>query len=150
MGDRDYERLLAFRVALRRLLRWSREQEATAGLTPAQHQLLLVLHTHPDPRGPTIGQLASSLLVRHHSAVQLVDRLEARRLVRRSRDDDDRRLVRVRLTPAGTRRITVLGAAHAEEFHRLAALAAIARSTSAAGRSQPSPTDGGTYADHSP
>jgi DNA-binding MarR family transcriptional regulator len=149
LDDREYQHLLAFRVALRRFLHWSQDQAATVGLTPAQHELLLVLRIHPDPRGPTSGELAAALLVRHHSAVQLADRAEVLGLVRRHRDRDDRRLVRVRLTPAGTRRITALGAAHAEEFHRLAALATTARRTSAAAKSHPSPTDGGTHADGS-
>jgi DNA-binding MarR family transcriptional regulator len=123
LDDREYRQLLAFRVGLRRFLRWSREQAAAAGLTPAQHELLLVLRIHPDPRGPTIGELASYLLVRHHSAVQLADRAEALGLIRRRRDDDDRRLVRVRLTPAGSRRVAGLGTAHLEELRRLASLA---------------------------
>jgi len=49
LDDREYRQLLAFRVGLRRFLRWSQEQAATAGLTPAQHELLLVLRIHPDP-----------------------------------------------------------------------------------------------------
>jgi DNA-binding MarR family transcriptional regulator len=133
-------------VALRRFLRWSQDQAATAGLTPAQHELLLVLRLHPDPRGPTIGELAASLLVRHHSAVQLADRVEALGLVRRRRDADDRRLVRLRLTPAGERRVADLAAAHLEELRRLAALAAVTagpagavsrRRTGARGRAGP-------------
>jgi DNA-binding MarR family transcriptional regulator len=148
LDDREYRRLLAFRVALRRFLRWSQDQAAAAGLTPAQHELLLVLRIHPDPRGPTIGELAASLLVRHHSAVQLADRAEAMGLIRRRRDDDDRRLVRLQLTPAGSRRVADLAATHLEELRRLAALAAGARHTSAAARSHPSP-NGGTHADGS-
>ena len=133
-------------MALRRFLRWSQDQAATAGLTPAQHELLLVLRLHPDPRGPTIGELAASLLVRHHSAVQLADRVEALGLVRRRRDADDRRLVRLRLTPAGERRVADLAAAHLEELRRLAALAAVTagpagavsrRRTGARGRAGP-------------
>jgi DNA-binding MarR family transcriptional regulator len=124
MHDREYENLLAFRVALRRFLRWSQQQAAAAGLTSAQHEVLLVLRIHPDPRGPTIGELASCLLIRHHSAVQLVDRVEALGLARRRRDDDDRRLVRLRLTPAGSRLLTALGAVHLEELRRLASMAA--------------------------
>ena len=124
MHDREYEHLLAFRVALRRFLRWSQQQAAAAGLTSAQHEVLLVLRIHPDPRGPTIGELASCLLIRHHSAVQLVDRVEALGLARRRRDDDDRRLVRLRLTPAGSRLLTALGAVHLEELRRLASMAA--------------------------
>jgi DNA-binding MarR family transcriptional regulator len=126
LDDRGYENLLASRVALQRFLRWSQEQAAVAGLTTAQHQLLLVRRIHPDPPSPTIGELASYLLIRHHSAVQLADRVEALGLVRRHRDDDGRRLVRLQLTPAGARRRAALGAAHLEELRRLASLATAA------------------------
>jgi DNA-binding MarR family transcriptional regulator len=121
----EYERLLAFRMALRRFLHWSREQEAAAGLTPAQHELLLVLQVHPDQAGPTISELAGQLLIRPHSAVQLADRVEALGLVRRHRDDSDRRLVRLQLTPAGRRRVRELDPTHSEELRRLATLAAV-------------------------
>jgi DNA-binding MarR family transcriptional regulator len=147
LGDREYERLLAFRVTLRRFLRWSREQALARGLTPAQHQLLLVLRAHPDPRGPTIGELAASLLVRHHSAVQLVDRVQGLGLVRRERDGHDRRVVRVRLTATGAGRIAALSASHVEELRRLASLATIARRTTAAARSHPDHANGGTEGD---
>ena len=73
----EYERLLRFRTGLRRFLRWSAEQAARVGLTPAQHQLLLAVRGHPDPRGPTVGEVAGYLLLRHHSAVELIDRAQA-------------------------------------------------------------------------
>ena len=137
MDDRGYENLLASRVALQRFLRWSQEQAAVAGLTTAQHQLLLVLRIHPDPPSPTIGELASHLLIRHHSAVQLADRVEVLGLVRRHRDHDGRRLVRLQLTPAGARRRAALGAAHLEELRRLASLAAAAAGLDAAAGAEP-------------
>jgi hypothetical protein len=49
LDDREYRHLLASRLALRRFLRWSQDQAAAVGLTPAQHELLLVLRIHPDP-----------------------------------------------------------------------------------------------------
>ncbi|MGZ6980094.1 MAG: MarR family transcriptional regulator, partial [Acidimicrobiia bacterium] len=76
VSDRDYQRLLEFREGLRRFLHWSEEQAVAVGLTPAQHQLLLAVRGHPHRRGPTIGDLADSLMLRHHSAVGLVDRAE--------------------------------------------------------------------------
>jgi DNA-binding MarR family transcriptional regulator len=74
LNQAQYERLLRFRTGLRRFLRWSAEQAALAGLTPAQHQLLLAVRGHPEPQGPTIRDVAGYLLLRHHSAVELVDR----------------------------------------------------------------------------
>lgn len=104
----DYQLLLEFRTGLRRFLRWSEQQAAAAGLTPMQHQLLLALRGHSHPLGPTIGEVADYLLLRHHSAVGLIDRAEKAGLVRRRRDKNDQRVVRLRLTPLGARRIKQL------------------------------------------
>jgi len=60
LDQRDYERLLAFRTGLRRFLYWSGQQAEAAGITPAQHQLLLAVRGHPGPDGPTIGEIAIS------------------------------------------------------------------------------------------
>ena len=115
--DADYERLLSFRDGLRRFLRWSEEQARRAGLTPAQHQLLLAISGHPG--SPSIGDVADHLLLRHHSAVELVDRAERAGLVARSSEDDDQRVVRVSLTAEGRRRLRSLSAAHLEELSRI-------------------------------
>ena len=120
LTDADYEDLLALRTGLRRFLRWSEQQAEAAGLTPAQHQLLLAIRGHPDRRGPTIGEVADYLLLRHHSAVGLVDRAEEADLVTRSRDAQDQRMVRLQLTGEGEERLEALSAAHMEELHRLA------------------------------
>jgi DNA-binding MarR family transcriptional regulator len=119
LTDAQYQELLAVRTALRRFLRWSEEQARAEGLTPAQHQLLLAVRGHGDRRGPTIGDVADVLLVRHHSAVELVDRAVAARLVRRVADRDDDRVVRLRLTEPGARRLRRLSALHLGELRRL-------------------------------
>jgi DNA-binding MarR family transcriptional regulator len=119
LDQRQYERLLAFRTGLRRFLRWSAEQAAAAGLTPAQHQLLLAIRGHPDAAGPTISDVAGWLLLRHHSAVELVDRAQAAGLVQRHPDANDSRVVRLGLTPPGTKRLETLAALHLEELARL-------------------------------
>jgi DNA-binding MarR family transcriptional regulator len=120
LGQSDYERLLAFRTALRRFLRWSEGEAKAAGLTPAQHQLLLAIRGHPRSAAPTIGELSGYLVLRHHSVVELVDRASAAGLVRREREDEDQRVVRVRLTEEGSRRIEQLSRLHLEELRRLA------------------------------
>ena len=116
----DYEHLLELRTGLRRFLRWSEDQAKAAGLTPAKHQLLLAIRGHPDPAGPTMSQLADSLVLRHHSAVGLVDRAEREGLVMRAPDPDNRSVVRVTLTPAGTAKLDLLAEAHMEEITHLA------------------------------
>ncbi|HYH46229.1 MAG TPA: MarR family transcriptional regulator, partial [Thermoanaerobaculia bacterium] len=120
VGDSEYQRLLLFRTGLRRFLHWSGQQAEAAGLTPAQHQLLLAIRGHQDSRGPTIGDTAGYLLLRHHSAVGLVDRAEAAGLVERLEDQDDRRVVRLRLSPKGAGILVQLSQAHLEELTRLA------------------------------
>jgi DNA-binding MarR family transcriptional regulator len=120
LTDADYEDLLTLRTGLRRLERWSEQQAEAAGLTPAQHQLLLAIRGHSDPRGPTIGEVADYLLLRHHSAVGLIDRADAAGLVERVRDRDDHRLVRLRLSKVGAKRLDALSAQHLEELKRFA------------------------------
>ena len=119
LRDADYEDLLALRTGLRRFLRWSEQQGDEAGLTPAQHQLLLAIRGHPDRRGPTVGEVADYLLLRHHSAVGLVDRADAAKLVKRVRDPEDHRVVRLQLTAAGSKRLEALSEVHLEELGRL-------------------------------
>ena len=116
----DYENLLAFRTSLRKFLSWSENRARDAGLTPAQHQLLLAVKGHPGDQPPAVGDLADYLLLRHHSTVELIDRAEAAGLVQRWRDEDDGRVIRIRLTTEGERRLGQLSAAHFNELRRLA------------------------------
>jgi DNA-binding MarR family transcriptional regulator len=116
----DYENLLAFRTSLRKFLSWSESRAREAGLTPAQHQLLLAIKGHPGGQPPTVGDLAGYLLIRHHSAVELIDRAEAAALVQRCPDHGDGRVIRIRLTPGGEERLGQLSAAHLSELRRLA------------------------------
>jgi DNA-binding MarR family transcriptional regulator len=118
-SEADYARLLHFRSALRRFLHWSEEQARDAGLTPAQHQLLLAIKGHEGEAGPTIGDAAEYLALRHHSVVGLVDRAERAGLVERRRDPDDHRVIHLRLTAAGEERIRMLSAAHLRELDQL-------------------------------
>ncbi len=121
-SDKDYERLLAFRTRLRRFDRWSRDAAAAHGLTHAQHQLLLAIRGHAGPHGPTVGDVAESLLVRHHTASELIDRAQALGLVRRDRDAEDHRRVNLRLTDRGQAVLRELTDVHLEELRRLAPL----------------------------
>jgi DNA-binding MarR family transcriptional regulator len=119
LTDTDYRRLLEFRTGLRRFLHWSEEQAVTVGLTPAQHQLLLAIRGQTGRDGPTIGEIADLLLLRHHSAVELIDRAEVAGLVRRRPDRSDQRVVRLSLTALGSRRLRQLTERHLEELDRL-------------------------------
>lgn len=115
----DAQHLLAFRVSLRRFQHWSETQARAAGLTHAQHQLLVAVKGQPARLPPTVGQVAAYLMLRHHSAGELVDRAEAAGLVSRMPDQDDARVVRVNLTSKGDRLVTNLARAHLAELHKL-------------------------------
>jgi DNA-binding MarR family transcriptional regulator len=117
LSDEDFERLLDFRDGLRRFLHWSEEQAQKAGVTPAQHQLLLAIRGHGSP--PSVSELAAHLLLRHHSTVELVDRATRAGLVRRLTDGADHRVVRVALTGEGQRRLNALVETHLEELSRI-------------------------------
>ncbi|GIH22748.1 MarR family transcriptional regulator [Acrocarpospora phusangensis] len=123
LDDQEYARLLAVRVGVRRFLRWSEKKAAEVGLTATQHQLLLAIRGHDDLRGPTIGELAEYLCTRHHSTVQLIDRVEQLGLITRNRGEGrDRRVVRLKLTGAGLGKLALLSSTHLEELRRLAPL----------------------------
>lgn len=123
LTDGDYALLLSFRTQLRRFDRWSKDQASATGLTQTQHQLLLAVRGHAgggvDGPGPTVGELADYLLVRHHSVVELIDRVAALGLVTRATDADDHRVVHVVLTEQGQARIRALTAIHLDELRRL-------------------------------
>jgi len=120
--DAQYQRLLAFRTALRRFDQWSREAAEAHGLTHGQHQLMLAIRGFADPAGPTIGDVAEALLVKHHTATGLVDRAQETGLVERVRDAGDSRRVRLRLSDRGGEILNSLTAVHVEELRRLAPL----------------------------
>jgi DNA-binding MarR family transcriptional regulator len=117
--DRDYARLLALRTRLRRFERWSAERAGEHGLTSSQHQLLLAVRGHHEAGGPTIGQVAEYLMVRHNTAVELVDRTQDLGLLERTRDAEDHRIVRLSLTAEGSDRVAELAGAHIEELSRI-------------------------------
>jgi len=120
LSPEDFAVLLEFRTRLRRFLSWSEHQAKSAGLTPRQHQLLLAIKGHRDERGPTVGELADYLVLRHHSTVELIDRAEQAGLVTRYRDSEDARVIRVRLAPPGERKLVELTRQHLIELHELA------------------------------
>jgi DNA-binding MarR family transcriptional regulator len=97
----DYATLADLRYQLRRFFGRREEAARSAGVEPQQYALLLQLKGLEGRRPVTIGALAERLQIRHHSAVELVDRLVARRLVDRRRNGDDGRAVEVALRPAG-------------------------------------------------
>ena len=88
-------------------------------MTPTQHQLLLAIRGFKGSNGPTIGDVAESLLIRHHSAVELVDRSETAGLIQRRGDADDHRVVRLTLTRSGASKLEKISKANLGELGRL-------------------------------
>ncbi len=120
--DEDYQRLRAFRSELRDFLRWSEQTAHDAGLTPSLHQLLLVIRGLPIASGPTIGEAAQELHIRHHSAVELAQRAETTGLIRRERDTDDHRRLHLELTDHGRHQLETLTRAHLPRIQALAGI----------------------------
>jgi len=115
----EYQKLAEFRYALRRFLSFSESAAAEVGLAAQQYQALLAIKGRGGDDSVTINELAHLLLIKHNSAVGLVDRLEAEGLVKRSMDPEDRRKVNLRLTARGSRIFERLATAHREELRRI-------------------------------
>jgi DNA-binding MarR family transcriptional regulator len=119
LSQHDYETLAAFRYHLRRFLRFSELAAGAVGVPAQQHQALLAIKGSPTPM--SIGELAEHLQIRHHSAVELVDRLVSQEFVRREAGAD-RRSVALALTERGESILEQLALIHREELQRIAPL----------------------------
>ncbi|MCC6179215.1 MAG: winged helix DNA-binding protein [Chloroflexi bacterium] len=120
LTEPEYRALAQFRFQLRQFLHFSEQAARAAGLEPHQHQFLLALKGLGTDGAASIGDLARWLQVRHHSAVELADRVEGRGLVERTPDRADRRRVLVRLTPAGQEVLHRLSIEHQRELRSAA------------------------------
>jgi DNA-binding MarR family transcriptional regulator len=119
INKEEYEKLAAFRYALRRFMRFSERAAQDAGITPQQHQALLAIKGFPGRDTMSVSELAEWLQLRHHSAVELVNRLEAQGFVTRTPATDDRRQVNVSLTRQGEEMLAALSAAHRAELRQI-------------------------------
>jgi DNA-binding MarR family transcriptional regulator len=121
----DYQALAEFRFQIRKFLHFSENAIKSAGLERGQYQLMLAIKGMPAGVRPRVRELADQMQIRHHSAVELINRLEARGYVRRTRARDDRREVLLTLTPSGEKILAELALHHHEEL-RTAAPALVA------------------------
>lgn len=120
MIDEEFRRLAEFRLALRRFSFFSEQAAEALGLTPQQYQTLLAIKAHEGTGPFTVKVLAQWLLIKHNSAVGLVDRIEQLGLVVRRPYEADRRSVIVALTPRGRRLLNRLAIEHRRELQRIA------------------------------
>lgn len=112
----DYQALAEFRYQIRRFLHFSEQVVKQAGLERGQYQLMLAIKGMPAGVRPRISELADRMQIRHHSAVELVNRLEAGGYVQRARARDDRREVLLALTPKGEKVLGELALHHHDEL----------------------------------
>jgi DNA-binding MarR family transcriptional regulator len=118
LKDADYQSLANFRYELRKFDRYSEAAAREAGLTPRQHQALLAIRAGPEA-SLHVGDVAERLLLRPHSASELVDRMEAQGLVRREADAQDRRQVTLHLTERSETLLEQLSRSHRTELRRM-------------------------------
>ena len=116
----DYQALAEFRFQIRKFLHFSELAVQVAGLERGQYQLMLAIKGMPDGVRPRIRELATRMQIRHHSTVELINRLESGGYVRRERAQDDRREVLLALTPKGERILAELALHHHEELRSAA------------------------------
>jgi DNA-binding MarR family transcriptional regulator len=112
----DYQSLAEFRYQIRKFLHFSDQAVRNAGLEHGQYQLMLAIKGMPPGSRPRIRELANRMQIRHHSAVELINRLESGGYVRRHRAEDDRREVLLALTPSGERTLEQLALHHHEQL----------------------------------
>jgi len=133
MTSAEFRALAEFRYQIRIFLNGSEEAARASGLEPQQYLLLLALRGLPLGREATIRELAERMQLRHHSVVELADRLERRSLLRRERSRDDRRQVILHLAPRGEKILTRLAEQRIAELRTAAP--ALVRSLTAVMRS---------------
>lgn len=119
LSKRQFEALSEFRYQLRRFLQFSEDAARSSGLTPLQYQLLLHVRGFPGRDWATVGELAERLQRQHHGVVALVGRCEAAGLIKRYRNETDRRQVEVHLTPRGSAALEHLAQLHRTELQSL-------------------------------
>jgi DNA-binding MarR family transcriptional regulator len=115
----DYEALSEFRYLIRCFLEFSQNAAKVVGLAPMQHQALLAIRGYPGGAPIAIGDLAERLRVKHHTAVGLIDRLAAAKLVERIADPTDQRRALLKLTDRAEHHLAELSAAHLDELSRI-------------------------------
>lgn len=116
LSEPEYLALGEFRYQLRRFLRNMEEATRELGINPQQYQLVLAIKGLPEEIEPTISHLAERMQLNHNSMVELADRCEEQKLVRRSRSSTDRRQVKLSILPDGEILLRELGVAARQEL----------------------------------
>jgi DNA-binding MarR family transcriptional regulator len=120
ISEAGFRQLAEVRRLIRQFLHFSEEAARSKGIEPQQHQLLLAVKGLPRDTRPTITALSQQLCLRHHSTVELVDRLVEQGALRRHHGERDHREVLVELTPRGEALLHQLSLLHRDELRILA------------------------------
>ncbi|MBA8903120.1 helix-turn-helix domain-containing protein [Phyllobacterium sp. P30BS-XVII] len=118
LDDDDYAALAQFRKSIREFLSFSEEAAKRSGVTPQQHQAILAIRGTSDEKGFSVGDLAAHLMIQHHSAVELANRLASAYLVEKTVDSGDRRRINLNLTHRAHELLEELSWAHVSELKR--------------------------------
>ena len=118
LTDEDYRALGEFRRGIREFLAFSEEAALEHGITSQQHQALLAIRAHAGPEPMSIGELAECLMIKSHSAVGLISRLEERDLVIRRESPEDRRKALLELRPRGAEILEAISVRNARKIGR--------------------------------
>jgi DNA-binding MarR family transcriptional regulator len=119
LGVSEYRQIAEFRYRIRQFLQFSEEVARANEIEPQQHQLLLAIKGLPEGLRPTITTLSSRLCLRHHSTVELANRLVTRGAILRKHSDEDGREILLDLTPQGERILRALSVLHWRELQTL-------------------------------
>jgi DNA-binding MarR family transcriptional regulator len=111
-----YRKLAEFRYRIRQFLHFSEEATRLSGIEPQQHQVLLAIKGLPEGTRPTVTAVSSRLCLRHHSTVEIINRLVERGALKRRHSEEDRREVLVELTRHGEQLLRMLSVLHWEEL----------------------------------
>ncbi|HEX4809735.1 MAG TPA: MarR family transcriptional regulator [Bryobacteraceae bacterium] len=114
----EYREIAEFRYRIRQLLHFSEEVARANGIEPQQHQLLLAVKGLPEGTRPTITALSARLCLRHHSTVELIDRLVTHGAITRVHNPEDGREVLLELTSHGEELLRKLSIQHWQELQR--------------------------------
>jgi DNA-binding MarR family transcriptional regulator len=117
LDPESYQSLAGFRLALRRFMAEAEAISKAAGVTQQQYQAMLAIKTWPG-QAMSMGDLADQLLLTHHAAVQLINRMTKAGVAARAPSTIDRRSVELRLTPAGEALMEQLATLHLREVRR--------------------------------
>ncbi len=116
LSERNFRALGEFRHQIRRFVAERAHAARAAGIDPQQYQVLLILKAWNKDEPPSIGAIADSMLLRHHTVVELLDRMAAKRFIRRQRSRSDRRVVSIAIQPRGEAILKTLAISNRQEL----------------------------------